>query len=579
MGFTALFRGGAIVLSKRKRSINEYIKNNYYDADLFFESVSSTGNYTFIGDLKTNKWYVSDSMKEVLGLESNLEDDLLNKWRSLITNESDLRDYNIELENIFKEKKTKHDLSYRIKKADNSIVWIRCRAFIKWNEDKTEPIFFTGTVTEPGNIINVCPIMNFGLESALKEELDLAKKKDRVKVITFRLSGFNEINEKRGRSFADEILREIANRLESCFYKEVKFFRLEGLRFAIIAYSQKDLNQLSSEIKEIIENVYIENNLMLTKSCMIGVLDTYDRDMSTEDIIKDIRNLMEAIKNNESSKKIFFASKILEHHRMRHDINVSLFKDIYNDFENFRIVLQPIVSTKTQNIVGAEVLLRWKHEGKTVSPVKFIPELEANGLINQVGHFVFLETVKVLKEAAKSIPNFIIHFNVSYKQLSDDRFVSFMQENIERYEVNSNQIVMELTESSYNYTPVILERFMNEMQKMNVQIALDDFGSGYSSIELLLKYPSNVIKLDKSIVERITLPNKQSQFISNKDFIFNLVDSFHNFGKSVCAEGVETEEELGFIKAADCDYIQGYYFYKPMEVEDFYKKILKNESE
>ena len=139
-----------------------------------------------------------------------------------------------------------------------------------------------------------------------------------------------------------------------------------------------------------------------------------------------------------------------------------------------------------------------------------------------------------------------------------------MKKVLEDFDLNCDKLVMELTETHYNDDPIKLQEFIDSCKQMNMRMALDDFGVGYSSLEMLLKYPANIVKLDRSLMK------KMSDSADSKVFISTVVSACHNFDKLVCVEGVETEDELKVVTEAGCDVIQGFYFYTPTEIPDVY---------
>ena len=163
------------------------------------------------------------------------------------------------------------------------------------------------------------------------------------------------------------------------------------------------------------------------------------------------------------------------------------------------------------------------------------------------------------------IPDFYLTFNVSLQQLSDRQFTSFMKSTMEKYHVDGSHLVAEMTESCMDEQPEELFQFVNDCKAMDIKIALDDFGSGYSSLRMLLQYPSSVIKLDRSLLREMTESEDKMNFISS------IVYACHRFGKQVCMEGVETGVQNALIRKCGCDMIQGYYYYRPMEIDDMYR--------
>ena len=164
-------------------------------------------------------------------------------------------------------------------------------------------------------------------------------------------------------------------------------------------------------------------------------------------------------------------------------------------------------------------------------------------------------------------PAFYLTFNVSLHQLSDSTLLPLMKETLEKYNLKGSSLVAELTESALDEHPEQLNHFVQECEKMGLYIALDDFGSGYSSLRMLLQYPSSIIKLDQSLVQEMT----ESE--AKMNFIRSIVFACHQFGKTVCMEGVEQAEQNEIILNTGCDMIQGYYYFRPMELRDLYRLV------
>lgn len=241
---------------------------------------------------------------------------------------------------------------------------------------------------------------------------------------------------------------------------------------------------------------------------------------------------------------------------------LALSQDVLQGMEHFRVVIQPVVSTGDGVVIGGEVLLRWRFDGEDVSPAIFIPILEKENLIQKVGRWVFEQAVRSCVRLVTYVPQFYLTFNVSLYQLSDTLFTEFMRRTMEQYHLNGSHLVAEMTESCMDEQPEKLFHFVDACKAMGLRIALDDFGSGYSSLRMLLKYPSSMIKLDRSLLREITESEDKMNFISS------IVYACHRFGKKVCMEGVETVTQDTLIKECGCDMIQGYYYYHPMEVND-----------
>ena len=164
-------------------------------------------------------------------------------------------------------------------------------------------------------------------------------------------------------------------------------------------------------------------------------------------------------------------------------------------------------------------------------------------------------------------PEFRLAFNISLRQISDENLGTFIQEMLEKYQLDGKHLVAEMTESCVDEQPDKLLHFVDLFNKLGIKIALDDFGNGYSSLRMLLQYPSSIIKLDRTLLAEMTESADKMSFISS------IVYACHQFGKKVCMEGVETAEQDRLIREAGCDMIQGFHYYRPLEIDAMYELL------
>lgn len=552
--------------------LKEYLDNNFFDIGTLINSVANNydNNYIYFGDLKANVFYISNNLKERFGFESNIVEDLLGEWIKKIFNPYDLEIFKKDLEEINNRKKEVHDLRYRVMDKDGNKFWIRCQGKILWNNDKTEKLFFSGIITSPEDDFVIDPITKFPMEAfALQKLGSYVDKKCNIKIVGFSINHFSEINEIYGKEKGDELLRDIAKTLEDFFEKEINFYRLDGLRFAAIVspICKKDEKSIIHQIKEIIMGEYNKHKIVDELQCSFCYMNLYPDDMKIRDIISNTIVLINIAKTSPDPNFVAHSAKDINTQKEYAKLLFKLKKDINNNFENFRIVIQPVFRADNHKVKGGEILLRWKCDGKDISPGIFIPILEESKLINPVGRWVFENAVKITKEFVKIDNTLQISSNVSYIQILEDDFIDFIKKTIEKYDINPSNLILELTETNFDNYPERLEEFFLLCTTLGIHVALDDFGSGYSSIGLLLKYPTNIVKLDKSLVDAL-IGSKD-----NEKFIISIINACHIFGKQVCAEGVETKDTLKIIQDAGCDIIQGFYFSRPIELSEYFKMI------
>lgn len=558
---------------KHNSILYRFIENNYFSLDVFFSSLSVGDQYPYFGDIQKDSWFISDTMRDTWGFDNNVIYDLLGKWEAFIPYKEDLELYKNDIHDLIALKKNGHDLIYRVRDKAGEEFWVRCYGLMKWNEERTIPLFFCGTVSRLNDAFFIDPITNFPREkAALRDISEILHTGKHASFICFRLNGFGEINEIRGRQTGNNLLKDIGIRLQKFFDDSMQFFRLDGLRFLMILSEHCNCSKeyISKNIKSIVSELYSEYNIPIRYPCSVGVLGDVKPDSTAQEVMTDITSILELAKTTPESDTIF-SNHTVEHHRQQKYMMMELSKDVANDMANFRVVIQPIVSAVTHKVVGGELLIRWNYEGKDISPMIFIPYLEENNLIQKVGRWIFRNAVTHCKRLNSYDPDFFLDFNVSYHQIKDEKLLPYMEKLLTSYELDGSRLVMELTETHYNDNPVKLMEFVESCRKMGMRMALDDFGVGYSSLEMLVKYPANIVKLDRSLMKKMTDSNEIS------DFITTIVYACHKFGKLVCVEGVETEAELAIVKDANCDIVQGFYFFKPLELHEIYGLFVNND--
>lgn len=564
-------RNAVRVMDRAEPAINPELANffqgNYFDPIVFFKAISMTDYYPYIGDLQTSLFYISDEMRELFGFQSNIVSDLVGAWEKRFCDQEELEMYRQDIKDILAGKKETHDMRYRIKDRNGNDLWVHCQGHIKWNKDKTIPLFFAGCVSRQEQEFVIDAFTNFPKEfMANKKIRELQSKEGQVSIIGFTLNNFSEINELRGRYATNIFLSKIAKRLTQHFDGKLLFYRLDGMRFIAVVqpHCPDGIETLIHHLKENISNVYYNENVMVQVPCSVGVIHETGDDKLPQDILVNMVSLLGQAKSNPERDYLVYSEKNIFSQKTRAQLIMELNRNVIDDFKNFRVVIQPVVSTETMTITSGEVLLRWRFEGKDVSPNVFVPMLENNRLILMVGKWVLDQAVRTCARVVSYLPDFRLAVNISYYQILDNVFLQYLEKTLKKYKLSGEHIILEITETHYDETPLKVREFVENCRKLGIEVAIDDFGDGYSSLAFLIKYPATIVKLDRSLIREMVSSN------DNINFISSIVYACHKFGKKVCAEGVETEEEFNIIKESGCDMIQGYYLYPPHELDEFY---------
>jgi len=395
------------------------------------------------------------------------------------------------------------------------------------------------------------------LQDELKFSIDFAVRNKVLGALAFLdLDNFKHINDNFGHDAGDVVLREIASRLKLSVRDNDTVARVGGDEFVLVINNQPGHEQLADLIERIRERVSVPitvNGRAIQPSTSIGVSrfpqdgDTVDRVMRAADAAMYHAKAMG--KNNYQ----FYSAElnqIVHQHLM---LEASLSHAIRN--QEMVLDYQPKVDLRTGKVVGAEALVRWNHpENGRVAPDKFIPVAEETGLIVPLGEWVIVEACGALKALeALGFTDFVISVNLSARQLRQRQFAAGLARTLKRLGVNPANLELEVTESQLMDHPEEAMQALADLKALGLRLSIDDFGTGYSSLSHLQKFPVDFIKIDRSFLGEVALDD-------HAVIARAIIALGHNLKLKVIAEGVETLEQLTFLRDNDCDQMQGYYF-------------------
>lgn len=380
-------------------------------------------------------------------------------------------------------------------------------------------------------------------------------------VLLLDIDNFKSVNDTLGHMYGDKLLVEISKRLTTMPLSKYEVFRFGGDEFLLLLKDYEDIKDIELDVEKIMnlfnEPFVIDYNEQYIKFS-IGI-SCYPSDSNVvEYLLMNVDTAMYNVKKAGRDNYMFYHNDMLDEMIQRAKIEIMLRQAIKED--GFVLLYQPQVNVKTGEIAGFEALLRIKDH--FVSPAEFIDIAEDTGMIKEIGRWVAEHAIKQLdtwrKEGKKQIP---IAINFSSKQITDVGYVSFLQHCLDIYNVNSKYLEIEITES------ILLEKsedtlsFLESIKGMGLRIALDDFGTGYSSLNYLTYLPVDKIKLDKSLCEKFL-------GLGDLKVMDELIGLVHSLKLEITAEGIEEYEQYEKLLIGECDYIQGYLFGKPMDVNE-----------
>jgi len=375
------------------------------------------------------------------------------------------------------------------------------------------------------------------------------------------LDDFRRVNTVVGFAEGNEILRACGDVITGVIPSKDKLFRINGSRFALIHFGDLgSARQLAREIIKVVnDEEKLRTNSYFRQGISIGISEVdCKKDFNT--IVNQAEIAMYKVKEFRKNDYEYFN----ELHEKEYKKLLELEGKLKNATEEnvWSVYLQPQVSVENNEILGLEALIRWFDGDRYIPPVEFIPLAEKNGLIINIGDDV-IQKVFALMSDCRHKYNCPLRFsiNVSAVEIFDVTFVKRIQSYIDKYDVDPRNVTLELTETSILDNLNQAVAILTELREMNLSISIDDFGSGYTSLYYLSKLPIDEVKIDKSFIDNI-LSNEKDRIM-----LGHFTNLCHDLGLNVVAEGVETKEQLEYVRSIGCDLYQGYFFSKPMSYE------------
>ena len=465
------------------------------------------------------------------------------------------------------------DIEYRARNSQGSWIWLRCRGRMIRDMDG-EPDLFAGMITNLGKknqIDHMTGLFNrYEFEGTIKKYM-MDEKNSGMGIMILDMDAFKNINDLYDRSFGDEVLRISAQKIASLLPQNARIYRLDGDEFGILMANgnEEEWQALFSRIRHQFgrQQEYDGRKYFCTVSAGCAF---YPKDADNYlDLLKYANYSLEYSKHMGKNKVTLFSSGLLKEKKRPLELAELLRESIDRGFAGFSVFYQPQVDTLTGELYGAEALARWScTKYGNVPPTEFIPILEESGLIIPLGAWIFSQAAAQCGKWQKHRPDFHVSVNLSYLQLQEGDVGEFVRGTLEKLAVPPESITLELTETYLVKEDESVSRMMERMQSIGLRIAMDDFGTGYSSLYSLKNVPVDIVKVDRGFVKGIT----SDRF--NAAFIRSIAQLCHNVGKTVCLEGVETQEEYHAVKDMGIELIQGYYFSRPLPAGEFEKRFI-----
>ncbi len=424
------------------------------------------------------------------------------------------------------------------------------------------------------DVLTGLPNRSFFIED-LQQSIQQARRLNGyLAVLIVDLDDFKKINDTLGHSSGDTLIQQVSDRfIQSLAETESSLSRVGGDEFMLLLediHSVDEVIACAADLRRCCKSAFQLNDKDFFISCSIGISIFPEGGSTAEDLIQNADVALYKAKGLGRDNYQFFTTGMQAEALRRLELDGLLRNAI--SLNQLSLVFQPKVSLTDNTITGAEVLLRWNHPEKgQISPGEFIPLAEENGMIRALGKWVFDAACKQVSQwSDNGLAGLKLAINLSSTQLEDTRLVDSFKSILANHNVDPTNIELELTEEVFIDNQLQNQRTLSQLKKMGFSLSIDDFGVGYSSLAYLRNFPISAVKIDRTFVSQLET-NRDDQVIVNA-----VIAMAHNLGLEVVAEGIETREQMNYLRHQNCDQGQGFLFSKPLPADEFLALYLQS---
>lgn len=439
--------------------------------------------------------------------------------------------------------------------------------YLAHKEDITEQKYNAAKIKNLSHYDQLTGLANHALlDERFRHSISLAKEHDHpLTIMWLDIDNFKAINDGLGHHVGDELLLKVAEIFNLLVRDQDTLSRQSGDEFIFLlpGMDENDAALMATRLLESLAAPIALNNNELIIKASIGIA-IYPNDGDTlGSLLMKAEAAMYRVKKEGRNGYRFFTSEMQEHSSRVLILGAALHRAIAQN-ELF-LVYQPQICLATKTLVGAEVLLRWQHpELGSISPAEFIPIAESNGLIVPIGDWVLKTALQQLRHWQQSdLPNFVVAVNLSAVQFLQQGLASNIARLVEESGITPGTLELELTEAMAMSNPEAAIITMRELHALGLLLSIDDFGTGYSSLSYLKRFAIEKLKIDQSFVRDLH-SNAEDQAI-----VTAIIQMARGLDIKTIAEGVETAEQVEFLRQRGCDEVQGYFYARPMPANDF----------
>jgi diguanylate cyclase (GGDEF)-like protein/PAS domain S-box-containing protein len=532
----------------------------------------------------TNEVYYSPRWKEMIGYSDSELKNCFETWQDNIHPDDIDRVMNF-IESFLASTTTNYEQKFRMRTKEGQYIPILARAKKVFDNDG-KAIRLIGTHVDMSEIskaqerlrhqaqhdtLTNLPNRLLFIDRLEQAILQAQRYKHKVAVLFLDLDHFKEINDSLGHDIGDKLLQEIANILQQSMRKSDTISRFGGDEFAIIIDKVEDENLVISVLEKTMRNINITHSIEGNEffaTFSIGIALYPNDGLKSETLLKNADAAMYEAKKSGRNNYQFYTNDMTQKALERMQLETALRNALASD--ELDVHYQPQVNLKSQEIIGMEALVRWRHpERGSIEPKLFIALAEETGLISGIDTFVMKRVIEdMYRWKSQNIETIPVAINISVIELMRGNYFEVFAQMLEKYECIPSQFEFEVTESQIMKDLEYSIKKLHYLNSLGVKLSIDDFGTGYSSLAYLKQLPIHKLKIDKSFIDDIAYDS------DDREIVKTIISMAKNMNLSVIAEGVEYRNQVQYLMKHGCDEIQGYYYYKPMPQTEI-TKILK----
>ncbi len=533
-------------------------------------AAASDRNYIYICNMKTGVSRWDKKAVEYFGLPGEYMKNAGSVWEEHI-HPDDREAYRKDIDEVFSGKKVTHMMDYRAENLEGEYVLCTCRGVVmRGNDDEAD--IFVGSIVNHSISDNVDAVTNlynvYGFRQYFRFFQESRKKGS---ILLVGINNFSEINDIYGYQVGDHVLRVFGEKLVKEMSEYGPVYRMDGVRFSCCLQEESEakISAIYEKIKRMAgHDIFLDGErIAITVSGGVVIMNSnYDE----SSVVTSARYSLEQSKHEKHGELVFFNDSLLADNRKNLELMGALRKSILNDFDGFFLCYQPVIGAESEDLVGAEALLRWEKEPfGLVPPGLFIPWLENDPSFFDLGNWILERAMTESKGILEKYPNFVLNVNIAFPQLARIRFRQSIKEILDRTGFPPKNLCLELTERCRQLEVSYLREEIDYLKSLDIKIAMDDFGTGFSSLNLLKDLPVDTLKIDRGFVCDI------QGNVANQEIVRAISSCASNLDIHICMEGLEDRNMVDYMSRFSPYSYQGFYYSRPIPMNDFYDKYMK----